>query len=73
MPTGLALSCPGLFWECFPTSKPDQRQSLSVVVRFDDTAGAGGDFLILWLTRHVKAGMQVEDHPTNAGCYVLEP
>lgn len=36
------------------------------------TSAAGGDWLILWLIRHVKAGMQVEDHPTNAGCYVLE-
>ncbi len=36
------------------------------------TAAAGGDFLILWLIRNVKAGMQVEDHPTNAGCYVIE-
>jgi hypothetical protein len=36
------------------------------------TAAAGGDWLILWLIRNVKAGMQVEDHPTNAGCYVIE-
>jgi hypothetical protein len=36
------------------------------------TAAAGGDWLILWLIRNVKAGMQVQDHPTNAGCYVLE-
>jgi hypothetical protein len=36
------------------------------------TAAAGGDWLILWLIRHVKAGQQVEDHPANAGCYVLE-
>jgi hypothetical protein len=36
------------------------------------TASAGGDFLILWLIRHVKSGTQVEDHPTNAGCYVIE-
>ncbi len=36
------------------------------------TSAAGGDWLILWLLRHVKAGKQVEDHPTNAGCYVLE-
>jgi hypothetical protein len=36
------------------------------------TSAAGGDWLILWLIRNVKAGMQVEDHPTNAGCYVLE-
>jgi hypothetical protein len=36
------------------------------------TSSAGGDWLILWLIRHVQAGMLVEDHPTNAGCYVLE-
>lgn len=36
------------------------------------TSAAGGDWLILWLIRNIKAGMQVEDHPTNAGCYVLE-
>ena len=36
------------------------------------TAAAGGDWLILWLIRNIKAGVQVEDHPTNAGCYVLE-
>ena len=36
------------------------------------TSAAGGDWLILWLIHNVKAGMQVEDHPTNAGCYVLE-
>ena len=36
------------------------------------TAAAGGDWLILWLIRSVKAGSQVEDHPTNAGCYVIE-
>ena len=37
------------------------------------TSAAGGDWLVLWLIRNVKRGMQVEDHPTNAGCYVLEP
>jgi hypothetical protein len=36
------------------------------------TAAAGGDWLILWLIRNVKAGTLVEDHPTNAGCYVIE-
>lgn len=36
------------------------------------TAGAGGDWLVLWLTRNVKSGMLVEDHPTHAGCYVIE-
>lgn len=37
------------------------------------TSAAGGDWLILWLIRHVKSGTLVEDHPTNAGCYVIEP
>ena len=36
------------------------------------TSAAGGDWLILWLIRNVKKGMLVEDHPTNAGCYVIE-
>ena len=36
------------------------------------TTAAGGDWLILWLIRNVKACALVEDHPTNAGCYVLE-
>ncbi len=36
------------------------------------TAGAGGDWLVLWLIRRVKRGTLVEDHPTHAGCYVLE-
>lgn len=36
------------------------------------TSAAGGDWLILWLIRHVKAGTLVEDHPTHAGCYVIE-
>ncbi len=33
---------------------------------------ASGDWLVLWLIRAVKPGSLVEDHPTNAGCYVLE-
>lgn len=36
------------------------------------TASAGGDWLVLWLIRAVKAGSLVEDHPTQAGCYVIE-
>jgi hypothetical protein len=36
------------------------------------TATAGGDWLILWLIRNVKAGTLVEDHPTHAGCFVIE-
>lgn len=36
------------------------------------TSAAGGDWLVLWLIRNVKAGSLVEDHPSRAGCYVLE-
>jgi hypothetical protein len=37
------------------------------------TVAACGDWLVLWVIRGVKAGALVEDHPSNAGCYVLEP
>jgi len=36
------------------------------------TVAASGDFLILWLIRDIKPNTLVEDHPTNAGCYVIE-
>ena len=36
------------------------------------TFAAGGDLLVLWLIRKVDAKVLVEDHPTNAGCYVYE-
>lgn len=36
------------------------------------TAAAGGDWLVLWLIRNVQGGQLVEDHPTNAGCYIIE-
>jgi hypothetical protein len=36
------------------------------------TTAACGDWLVLWVIRPVKPGSLVEDHPTNAGCYVLE-
>ncbi len=36
------------------------------------TSAAGGDWLVLWLIRNLKPGTMVEDHPTQAGCYVIE-
>jgi len=33
---------------------------------------AGGDILILWILRGVKAETRVEDHPSRVGCYVYE-
>lgn len=36
------------------------------------TVAAGGDVLILWLLRGVGPEQLVEDHPFNAGCYVLD-
>ncbi|MEO8224844.1 MAG: hypothetical protein ABI661_08555, partial [Gammaproteobacteria bacterium] len=32
---------------------------------------AGGDFVVLWLIRHVSADRLVQDHPSRAGCLVL--
>jgi len=37
------------------------------------TMAAGGDFLILWLLKDVDRRKLVEDHPTRAGCYILDP
>jgi hypothetical protein len=36
------------------------------------TTAAGGDFLILWILRNIKPNTLVEDHPNNAGCYIIE-
>lgn len=36
------------------------------------TVSASGDFIILWLIRNVSKDKLVEDHPTQAGCYVLD-
>ena len=36
------------------------------------TTAAGGDMLILWLIRNVSSDKLVEDHPTHAGCYILD-
>jgi hypothetical protein len=36
------------------------------------TTAAGGDFVILWLIRNVSKDKLVEDHPTQAGCYILD-
>jgi hypothetical protein len=36
------------------------------------TTAACGDWLVLWVIRAIKPGSMVEDHPTNAGCYVLD-
>jgi hypothetical protein len=35
-------------------------------------AAAAGDFLVLWMIRSVPANALVEDHPTRAGCIVLD-
>lgn len=36
------------------------------------TIAAGGDMVILWLLRNVEKNKFVEDHPSQAGCYVLD-
>jgi hypothetical protein len=36
------------------------------------TVAASGDFLILWLICGIEPNTLVEDHPTRAGCYIIE-
>lgn len=36
------------------------------------TGGAGGDFIMLWLTWHLTPGTIVLDCPDKIGCYVLD-
>jgi hypothetical protein len=35
------------------------------------TWAASGDFIILWLTRHIKSPARVQDHPEKVGCLIL--
>lgn len=44
-----------------------------LVFGFLFTLAAGGDALILWMLRDVPRGALVEDHPSRAGCYVVQP
>ncbi len=37
------------------------------------TFAAGGDMLILWIIRRVPSAQWIEDHPSRAGCYVIDP
>jgi hypothetical protein len=36
------------------------------------TTAASGDFFVLWVLRNIRPNTLVEDHPTNAGCFVIE-
>jgi len=43
-----------------------------MVFGFFFTFAAGGDFLILWLLRHEKSTVFVQDHPDKIGCVILQ-
>jgi putative zincin peptidase len=36
------------------------------------TMAAGGDLVVLWLIRGIPRSQTVQDHPTGAGCIVLD-
>jgi hypothetical protein len=36
------------------------------------TLAAAGDFLVLWILRHVPSHVLVQDHPSRAGCIVYD-
>ena len=44
-----------------------------LIFGFIFTLAALGDAMILWLIRGVAPGSLVLDHPTQAGCYVIDP
>ncbi len=44
-----------------------------LIFGFVFTLAALGDAMILWLIRDVAPGSLVLDHPTQAGCYVIDP
>lgn len=36
------------------------------------TWAASGDFIVLWLIRHLKSSVMVQDHPRKVGCLIVE-
>jgi len=69
----LGIFMPGLILGVFPfmIAMPTGSGDLMWFSLLHTTA-ASGDWLVLWIIRSIKSGLLVEDHPTNAGCYVLE-
>lgn len=35
------------------------------------TWAASGDFIVLWMIRHLRSGVIVQDHPEQVGCIIL--
>lgn len=68
-----AVAMPGLMLGILP-SLVGLATGIGLVMVFGlvFTLAAAGDALILWIIRGVETGKQVEDHPSRAGCYVIE-
>lgn len=68
----LALAIPGLVLGVLPTAAGFAVCHLPIILfGMLFTLAAVGDGLVLWVTRRVETGRQVEDHPSRVGCYVL--
>ncbi len=70
----LGAAMPGLLLGLVPWLAGVATGNGSVLIfGFIFTLAALGDAMILWLIRGVAPGSLVLDHPTEAGCYVIDP
>jgi hypothetical protein len=69
----IGASMPGLVLGIIPASTAIAFGWPSLlVVGILFTIAAGGDALVLWLIRSVPGDKSVADHPTRAGCVVID-
>jgi hypothetical protein len=64
---------PGIVLGIFPSVLGIITGNLKIFVfGFFFTWAASGDFAVLWLTRHLKSPVMVQDHPELVGCLILD-
>ena len=72
-PYRIGAAMPGLVLGIFPaTAAILLGWPMLLIFGLVFTMAAGGDVLVLWLIRRVPPSQPVQDHPTRAGCVVLE-
>ncbi len=72
-PYRVGAAMPGLVLGCIPAGAAILLGwPVLLVFGLFFTMAAGGDALVLWLIRGVPPSQLVQDHPTRAGCTILE-